>query len=517
MEDLGLRDPPLSFRPLSGFSRTTLLVLSAALVAAGAIQLTGQNVAASLLVLSRDGRRALPLTVTGSQEMVGLDDLAAMFQLTVREDRDALTVSYKGRTIVLTPDQSMASVSGRLITLPAPPAKVGNRWILPVDFISRALLPIYDQRLELRRPSRLLIVGDLRVPRITFRQEQIGTGARITIESTPRAATTVTQDSNQRLSVKFDADAMDVALPVGQAPGLIQGYRALDNTTIAIDLGPRYGSFRASTQVADANARTVIDVLSNQADTAPAPATTQAEPAPPELPAIAPTTPTLRTLVVDAGHGGDDLGAKGAAGTAEKDVTLAIARRLKGTVEARLGLRVLMTRDDDRSVPVTDRTAMANNSKADLFVSLHANASFRDAVSGATIYAAAFAPEEVAANRVAAERLPALGGGLRDIELVPWNLAQIRHKDQSDAFANLVVESLKDHVPLAAKPIDHAPLRVLESANMPAVLVEVGYLSNAAQEKQIASAEFQSAIVQGLVDAIVRYRDVLAPSEGTSR
>jgi N-acetylmuramoyl-L-alanine amidase len=106
---------------------------------------------------------------------------------------------------------------------------------------------------------------------------------------------------------------------------------------------------------------------------------------------------------------------------------------------------------------------------------------------------------------------------MRDIELVPWNLAQIRHKDQSEAFANLVVEGLKNHVPLAAKPVEHAPLRVLESANMPAVLVEVGYLSNAAQEKQIASSDFQSAIVQGIVDAIVRFRDVVSPAEGASR
>src|SRR4029077_2134200 len=131
-----------------------------------------------------------------------------------------------------------------------------------------------------------------------------------------------------------------------------------------------------------------------------------------------------------------------------------------------------------RSVPVTARTAMANNSKADMFISLHANASFRDAVAGAVVYVAGFDPQEITSNRATAERLPALGGGMRDIELVPWNLAQIRHKDQSEAFANLVVEGLKDHVPLAAKPVEHAPLRVLESANMPAVLVEVGYLSN---------------------------------------
>jgi N-acetylmuramoyl-L-alanine amidase len=509
----------LNFRPLSIFSRLILVALSAVFVVGGAIHLTGQNAAASLLVLSRDGRRALPLSVSGSQEMVGLDDLAAMFQLTVREDRDALTVSYKGRTVVLTPDQSMASVSGRLITLPAPPAKVGGRWIVPIDFISRALLPIYDQRLELRRPSRLLIVGDLRVPHLTLRQEQIGTGARITVESTPRATTTIAQDANQRLTVKFDADVIDVALPAPQAPGLIQGYRALDNTTIAIELGPRFASFRASTQVADASARTVIDLVSNQTDTTPAPTTTQTEPPPSELPAIVPPTPAFRTLVLDAGHGGDDLGAKGAAGTTEKDVTLAVARRLKGTIEARLGLRVLMTRDDDRAVPVSDRTAIANNSKADLFISLHANASFRDAVSGAAVYVAAFDPEAVTSTHVASERLPALGGGMRDIELVPWNLAQIRHKDQSDAFANMVVDALKNVtvVPLAPKPVEHAPLRVLESANMPAVLVEVGYLSNAAQEKQIASADFQSAIVQGLVDAIVRYRDAVTPSEGAAR
>ena len=102
----------MNVRPFSGFSRTALVVTSLALVVIGVIRLTGQNVATSLLVLSRDGRRALPLTVSGSQEMVALDDLATMFQLTVREERDALTVSYKGRTVVLTPDQSIASVSG---------------------------------------------------------------------------------------------------------------------------------------------------------------------------------------------------------------------------------------------------------------------------------------------------------------------------------------------------------------------------------------------------------------------
>jgi N-acetylmuramoyl-L-alanine amidase len=506
----------LNVRPLSGFSRTVLVVTSFVLVVVGVGRLTGQNVATSLLVLSRDGRRGIPLTVTGGQEMVALDDLASAFQLTVREERDALTVSYKGRTVVLTPDQAIASVSGRLITLPTPPAKAGARWLVPVDFISRALVPIYDARLELRRPSHLLIVGDLRVPHVTVRQEQIGVAARVTIESTPGVGTTITQDGTQRLTVKFDADAIDVALPPAQSPGLVQGYRAVDNTTLAIDLGPRYASFRAATQTADANTRAVVDLIPAQADAAAAPAAPP-EPMPDELPALVTSGGAFRTIAIDAGHGGDDLGAKGAGGMTEKDLTLAIARRLKASVEGRLGLRVLMTRDDDRAVPVTDRTAIANNNKADVFISLHANASFRDTVSGAAVYVADFDPAAIGANPVAPERLPAVGGGFRDIELVPWNMAQIRHKDQSDVLAKMVVEGLTNHVPLAPRPSDHAPLRVLESANMPAVLVEVGYLSNAAQEKQIAGNEFQTALVQGLLDAIVRFRDFIAPAEGAAR
>ena len=122
----------------------------------------------SLTVFSKDGRRAVPIAMVGDQEFVGLDDLVAMFQLTLREDAlGAITVAYKGKTILLTPDQALASVSGRLVSLPAPPSRNGRRWLVPEEFISRALALIYDLRLDLRKPSRLLVVGDLRVPRIS--------------------------------------------------------------------------------------------------------------------------------------------------------------------------------------------------------------------------------------------------------------------------------------------------------------------------------------------------------------
>jgi hypothetical protein len=204
---------------------------------------------ASLTLLAKEGRRTLPLTMVADQEFVALDDLATAFQLTVREESlGAITVSYKGKTVVLTPDQALASVSGRLISLPAPPSRNGRRWLVPVEFINRALGLIYDSRLDLRKPSRLLVIGDLRVPRISVRYELLGASGRLTIDATPRAQSTITQETDH-LTVKFEADALDAPNPPLPAPGaqsLVQGVRIVDATTLAVDLGPRFAGFKAT-------------------------------------------------------------------------------------------------------------------------------------------------------------------------------------------------------------------------------------------------------------------------------
>ncbi len=478
--------------------------------------LAGQAPATALQILSREGRRSLSITSASAQEMVALEDLAAAFQLNVRDDGGAITVGYKGRTIVLTPDQTIASVAGRLISLPVPPARVGNRWLVPLDFISRALAPIYDSRLELRRPSHLLIVGDLRVPRVVARHEALGTSARVTFDITPAATATVTQQGNQRLLVRIDGDALDAALPTFQSIGFITTLRSIDATTLAIDLGPRFSSFRSTTQPLDNGTRLTVDIVGAQTESVPAPT----PPPPPELPPgeLGGAGQTIRTVAIDAGHGGESRGATGPGGSAEKDITLSVARRLRAALESRLGVRIVMTRDDDRDVSIENRTALANNNKADVFLSLHANASFRPEVKGATVYVAAFNEADLASAGLTPERLPVFGGGLRNIEVVPWNLAQIPHREQSDRLAQAVADTLNGRVSLAPRPIEHAPLRVLESANMPAVLLEMGYLTNADQEQALAGTDAQNAIAQALVDAIVKFRDSrIPPAEAGTR
>jgi N-acetylmuramoyl-L-alanine amidase len=471
----------------------------------------------SLTVLSSDGRRAVPLTMLNDQEYVSLDDLASLFQLAIHEDAlGAVTATYKGKTIVLTSDQPLASVSGRLVSLPAAPTRgpaPGRRWLVPIEFVSRALALIYDSRLDLRKPAHLLLVGQVRVPRLALRYEPLGSAGRLTIDAAPRVMSTVAQDKD-RLTIRFDADALDVPTPPLQPPAgsLIQNVRLVDPVTLAIDLTPRFGAFKASSQSIDNDtARLVIDLVAAQSEVAPPPAATQPPPSPPEVSALAPPAASIRTIALDPGHGGEDDGVKGSGGTKEKDITLAVARRVKAAIEARLGIRVLLTRDDDRSVPLDDRAAVANNNKADVFISLHANAALRPGTSGASILTAAFPPdaEHAARAAMASERLPTLGGGLREVELVPWNFAQISHIDRSAELAGILEQQLRDRIPLSMRPRDQAPLRVLESANMPAVLVELGYLSNPGQEKQLAGGGFQTAFVQALYDAVIKFRDVL--------
>jgi N-acetylmuramoyl-L-alanine amidase len=514
----------LNFRP-----RTAVAVLAALAVA-----VTSALIAQStqLTVLSRDGRRALAITPVGDQEFVALDDLAAMFQLSVREDGlGAITATYKGRTIVLTPDQPLASISGRLVTLPAPPRRsASRRWLVPVDFI-RALTLVYDTKLELRKPSHLVVVGDLRVPRVQVQYDPSTTYGRLTIDATPRVNSTITREGDH-LAVKFDADAIELVAANLQFPaqGLVQSVRVSDPTTLAFDLGPRFGTYKASSTPGDTSARLVIDVSAQ----APETATTQ-PPTPPAPPTAATPLPDLgalvpgaanftsiRTVAIDPGHGGNDEGAKSASGAKEKDLALAVARKLKSAIELRMGLRVLMTREDDRAVSIDDRTAVANNGKADLFISLHANASLRPAVAGASISTAFFdAQSQSSARAIAPERVPAAAGGAREIEFVPWQVAQIPHLQQSTMLATILEQQFRNRIPLAPRAVESAPLRVLESANMPAVLIEMGYLTNADQARMLSGGEFQNTLVQALFDAIVRFRDALddehreAASKGT--
>jgi N-acetylmuramoyl-L-alanine amidase len=491
-----------------------LALAALAVAAAAAARQAGVwQAAPPFTVIAADGRHPLPATQSGDQVMIALDDLAALFQLTVREDALAggVTVGYKGKTVILTQGQALASAAGRLVSLPAPPVRDGRRWLVPVEFINRAIGPVYDRRLDVRKNARLVLVGDVRVPHVTVRPETLGPQTRLTFTVSPRTPYAVAQEAG-RLVIRFEADALDIAVPPVAPTGLLQSIRVADaGASIAIDLGPRFGSFRSSMVPQDDGAQVLVDLMPSSTEApAPPPArggvTALPGPAVPELP-VPPAAGELRTIVIDPGHGGDETGAKGGTGTLEKDIALAVARKLKAALEGRLGVRVLLTRDGDQAVALDERAALANNNKANLFVSLHANASARSETSGAQMYYLA-GDRQGGDGRTVAASLPALGGGVRDIELVPWEIAQLRHAGDSALLAGAIAEQMRGRVRLSPQPVVPAPVRVLASANMPAVLVEIGFLSNPDEVQQLASDAYQASVAQAILDGILRFREL---------
>ncbi|HEY6360792.1 MAG TPA: N-acetylmuramoyl-L-alanine amidase [Vicinamibacterales bacterium] len=477
------------------------------------LQAQGTPSASPLTLISRDGRRPVPTTTLSGQELIALDDVASLFGVGVREDALAggLTIAYRGRTIVMSADQPMASVSGRVITLPSPVVRSGRRWLVPVEFLTRALAPIYDQRIELRRNSRLLIVGDVRVPQVGTRIEAPGPPTRASVEIVPASSVSVATEAG-RVLLRIDADALDLSVPPTGA-GLVDQIRAGDQpAAVALVLNARAGTPRVVQTTADNITRVLIEVPSN------APVETAAAPPPPPAPSAAPPVlvtsprPTLQTIVIDPGHGGEDVGARGPSGTQEKAITIEVARRLRGLIEARLGVRVILTRDDDRAVGADERAALANNSKADLFLSLHANAAPSPAVAGAEVFHLRLDREGEDARRAAeaeAVSLPVLGGATRELEVIQWDLAQARHVEASGVLAGMLEEELGNRVTMGPRPVRQAPLRVLVGANMPAALIELAYLTNPEQEKVARAEAYQSLVAQAVYDAVVRFRGYL--------
>jgi len=493
--------------------RRALTLVVAVLLAAVSLAGQGAPPASPLRLVSSAGTRPIPTIQNGDTEIVALDDLTALFGVTVKEDAvaRAFTVTYKGKTVVLSQNQALASISGRLVSMPASPAKISNRWYVPVEFIGRALSLVYDSPLELRKASRLVILGPLRVPRVVVHHDATAPQGRITIDLVPTVGHQVVQEPT-RLLIKLDADLLDLTLPQIQSQGFVTGVHPGDpQTTLVVELGPRFGSVKAADAPLDPDGtRITLDLFPAPESTGAAPGA----PAPgaPGAPApnapLAPNAPSVHTIVIDPGHGGDETGAHGAKGTLEKTITLNVARRLKAALETKLGARVLLTRDGDQTVGLDQRAALANNNKAELFLSLHVNASLRRTASGAEVFYLSLDRADEEARRVAESEgvaMPVFGGGTREIDVILWEMAQARHIEQSAGLARAIERSLRTSVPMSPRAIQQAPFRVLVGANMPAVLVEMGYITNGEQEGQLGGESLQARLVAALADAIGRF------------
>ena len=514
---------PSATRPRVVSAARALTLAAAALgVAVCVFPLGAQEPAGGLTVVTTEGRRPLPTVAIAGDEAIALDVLATLFRFDIGEDTGerSLTVDTGGGPLVLTAGQPFASVDGQLVSLDAPVERIGGRWFVPLDFIGGALARSLDRRIELRPGSRLVLVDDVRVPRVSARYRPRAQSGRLTIEITPNTAHEVIEQDG-RLLVRLDADAIDVVRAAEPRGDVVRAIELLDTLPgFAIEPGPAYASHRILSGEAGNSTQLVVDLEAAApavAEARPAvePASPDPDPAPGDIaPAPDFTLPAeIRTVVIDPGHGGADEGAQGPEGTLEKDVTLAVALRLRTALERLLGVRAILTRSGDAIVPLDRRAAIANNDRADIFISLHVNSALRDAVAGAEVYYLSideYGQEARALAERAGRYLPVSGGGVRDIDMVPWEMAQARYVEPSADLAAFVSNELGRRVPLSPRPVQQAPFRVLVGANMPAILVEMGFISNPEQERQMTQPGFQTRVADAIVAGVVRFRDHLA-------
>lgn len=237
-------------------------------------------------------------------------------------------------------------------------------------------------------------------------------------------------------------------------------------------------------------------------------------------PAETPEAPRgLRTIVLDPGHGGDDLGVVASSGLSERDVASEICRRIARIVSERLGTpRVVITHDREAALDLPGRTSLANGRKGDLLLSIHAAGSARASASGAHVWVMGSGLRVVELSerrlRPRARRLvTGIGaeGADADLRLTPWALAQDEFLPASRALAERISREL---APITGQaPVGELPLAVLGGARMPAVLVEVGHLTHAEDAEHLESDRYRESVAAALFRGFV---GLVAPADAAA-
>jgi N-acetylmuramoyl-L-alanine amidase len=459
-----------------------------------------------LTVLTATQRREVATAGRPDAELVAIDDVVVGFGATLTSDArgGAVTVERGAHELVLHHRKSLASVDGDLKLLSSPAQLEGGRWLVPVDSLPRLLSPLLERPVEWRAGPRVLVIGPVSIPRITVGTFVSGDLARVVFEASETVPFRVQQEPG-RVTVSVARDLVDVGAQPGRlAGGIVESVQFLGGkeNVFAVTLGPRFQNLKATEQ--ESPSRLVLELSGS-------PATAGERPGPA---APRPTRPAealaVRTVVIDPGHGGENVGAQGPGGTLEKGVALAIARKLRAELVNARGLQVFLTREKDVDVALDERTAIANNYKADLFVSIHANASRARGAKGSEVYFLSYQASDdesrlAAQLEGAAEPLPEAPAG-SDLALILWDMAQAEHLEESSALASRIQEELAVVTGSEGRGVKQAPFRVLVGAAMPAVLVEVAFISNPEEEKLLSSDAYQQKIAASLARGIERFR-----------
>ncbi len=222
----------------------------------------------------------------------------------------------------------------------------------------------------------------------------------------------------------------------------------------------------------------------------------------------------IRTIVIDPGHGGKDSGAVGRTGLLEKNVVLDISKRLRFALQRALpNVNIILTRDSDYFIPLRERTRFANYKNSDMFVSVHSNASYASKAHGFEVFCLSTEASDdasralaAAENEVISLEKDASSNNIDMIKLILGDIAQQEFINESMELAGLIQSIACRNMGIANRGVKSAFFWVLRDAMMPAVLIEVGFLTNPFEENRLRSEEFRDNMVSSICDAIIAYK-----------
>jgi len=432
------------------------------------------------------------------QIYVNATEVAAALGGTIAPDANGFKVTVGGATAAFGADSRYGVVRDDLIEMPVPPIAIEGKPYVPWQFFEGFLAKAASQDVAWDAGTRTLVIRPLT-------RDAVGVQVSVAnVQGISKIVLTLSAPSEYSIIKEPQAYLVRFRAPV-RAPFGEQTYEDPHIARVVFAGSDLRILLTAPEVVGDAYQlesppRIVLDFRKGAAPAPGAPSVQQ--------PSRPQDTPGIRTIVIDPGHGGREVGAVGPGGLMEKDITLAIARKLQAALAGKLGARVVLTREDDSVVSLDQRTALANQYKADLFLSVHLNAAVvKDAKGSETYFLSLEASDELAKKAAESENAQSsVPNPNADLNLILWDLAHQAYVDESSRLAQAIQEEMNAATGVANRGVKQAPFKVLVGATMPAALVEVGFISNPEEEAKLQSEEFQDLMVATLTRAVERYK-----------
>jgi N-acetylmuramoyl-L-alanine amidase len=456
-----------------------------------------------LLFVASTAWAGLPTVSHDGHDYVELARLASLLKARLEASAagpQARLVS-QGRIITFTRNWSRVTVNGTPIMLDAPVRVRKGVWLVPESFVEQVRPRVVPA--SAASPSAAPApAGAARMPVALeeLRHRSYPSFTRIVIETSGPLSYRVEAPGTKESRVRL---LMLAGFPRAQdiGDGFIDEMRlerAGDDALLRVVFEGAGGELRVST-LADPP-RLVLD-FARPADPAPRERRESVTP--------------LRLVVLDAGHGGHDTGAVGPGGLQEKDLVLDVTRRVARLLEEKLDVKVLLSRDSDQFVTLRDRTTYANRERADLFVSIHANAHRETASAGVETYFLSSEATDGTARQVAAlensvvqlEKTAARPSGRLDaVKAILWDLAQSEFQQESSRLAEVVQDSITQSLRIPNRGVKQAGFYVLGGAAMPAILIEIGFVTNPKEERRLKDLKYRDEIARAIFAGLADYK-----------